>query len=130
MSALWNKYGELIRYGFFGVLTVVVNTAIYWALAPLMGDMWANTAAFFLAVQFAYMTNTKFVFRDRYTRENFLKFWSMRIGTIFLDNGGMWALLALGVHPLFSKCVVNVVVIAVNYICSKFFIFNREKQEG
>ena len=129
MRVLWDKYGELIRYGFFGVLTVVVNTAIYWALAPVLGDLWANTAAFFLAVQFAYLTNTKFVFRDRYTRENFLKFWSMRIGTIFLDNGGMWLLLALGVHPLLSKCVVNVVVIAVNYICSKFFIFNG-KQEG
>lgn len=130
MSALCRKYSELLRYGFFGVLTVVVNTAVYWLLSIHWSDLAANTVAFFVAVQFAYMTNTKFVFRDRYTKENFLKFWGMRIGTILLDNGGMWLLLELGTHRLAAKCVVNVVVIAVNYICSKCFIFNPEKREG
>lgn len=53
------------------------------------GDMVANTIAFFIAGQFDYMTNTRFVFKQKYTKENFLKFWGMRNGTIFIDNGGM-----------------------------------------
>lgn len=120
------KYREIIAYGFFGVCTVIVNTLIYYILAHSMSDMLANTIAFFLAVQFAYMTNTKFVFQQTYTKENFLKFWSMRIGTLLIDNGGMWLLLLLSCNNLIAKCVVNVIVIIVNYICSKFIVFCKK----
>lgn len=126
IKSLLKKYEELLRYGFWGVMTVAVNTALYLGFSAFMGDLAANTLAFFLAVQFAYMTNTKFVFRDKFTKKNFLQFWGMRIGTIFIDNGGMWLLLTFGMNKLAAKCAVNVVVIVLNYIFSKFFIYKKE----
>lgn len=126
IAALLKKYGELIRYGFWGVMTVVVNTLFYMGFSPALGDMAANTIAFFLAVQFAYMTNTKFVFNEKITKKNFAQFWGMRIGTIFIDNGGMWLLLATGMNNLLAKCLVNAVVIILNYIFSKFFIYRKK----
>ncbi|MEA4993369.1 MAG: GtrA family protein [Oscillibacter sp.] len=125
IKLLLKKYEELLRYGFWGVMTVLVNTVLYLGFSALMGDLAANTLAFFLAVQFAYMSNTKFVFRDKFTKKNFLQFWGMRIGTIFIDNGGMWLLLAMDCNRLLAKCVVNAIVIVLNYIFSKFFIYKK-----
>lgn len=123
---LVKKYRETLDYLFFGVLTVAVNTALFLGLDYfLKNELAANTIAFLLAVQFAYMTNTKFVFKAKFTKQNFLQFWGMRIGTIFIDNGGMWILLALGTHKLIAKCIVNIVVIILNYIFSKFFIYRK-----
>ncbi|WP_369283544.1 GtrA family protein [Oscillibacter sp. GMB15532] len=119
------KYEELLRYVFWGVMTVLVNTALYLGFSSVMGDLSANTLAFFLAVQFAYMSNTKFVFRDKFTKKNFLQFWGMRIGTIFIDNGGMWLLLSMDCNRLLAKCLINAIVIVLNYIFSKFFIYNN-----
>ena len=118
--------GETFRYLVFGVLTVVVNVAAYKLLSLVWGSMAANTAAFFIAVLFAYWTNSTFVFRAPHTWKNFLEFMGMRIGTLAIDDGGMYVLLAAGMNDLLAKCVVNVVIIAVNYLCSKFFIFKKK----
>ena len=118
--------GETFRYLVFGVLTVAVNVAAYKLLSLVWGSMAANTAAFFIAVLFAYWTNSTFVFRAPHTWKNFLEFMGMRIGTLAIDDGGMYVLLAVGMNDLLAKCVVNVVIIAVNYLCSKFFIFKKK----
>lgn len=121
------KHRETVAYLFFGGLTVVVNTVVFLGLDFfLTNEMLSNTIAFFIAVQFAYFTNTKFVFKADFTKKNFIQFWGMRIGTIFIDNGGMWILLACGTHKLLAKCIVNVVVIILNYIFSKFFIYRKK----
>ena len=40
-------------------------------------------------------------------------------------------LLLLGMHDLFAKCVVNGIIIIINYVASKWVIFRKkEKREG
>ena len=95
---------ETFRYLVFGVLTVTVNIASYRTLALCLDTLPANTIAFFIAVFFAYYTNTRFVFQVPFTKRNFLQFMGMRIGTIFLDDGGMLLLLAWGWNDLLAKC--------------------------
>lgn len=116
---------ETLRYLIFGVLTVTVNIASYRVLSLWMDTLPANTLAFFIAVFFAYYTNTRFVFQTQFTNKNFLQFMAMRIGTIFLDDGGMLLLLAWGWNDLLAKCVVNVAIIGLNYLFSKLFIFRK-----
>lgn len=114
-----------MAYLFFGALTVIVNILLFTLFDLFLGEITANTVAFMLSVQFAYMTNTKFVFQAPYTKQNFLQFWGMRIGTIIIDNGGMWVLLNMGWNKLLSKCIVNVIVIVLNYLFSKFIIYRK-----
>ena len=121
------KYEETIRYLLCGGLTVVVNTVLYMLLVLLWDDMTANTVALVLSVLFAYVTNCIFVFRQKISWMTFVKFIGMRIGTVFIDNGGMWVLLSTGVNRLISKCIVNIIIIVINYICSKFFVFTKGK---
>ena len=51
---------ETFRYLVFGVLTVTVNIASYRILSLWLDTLPANTLAFFIAVFFAYYTNTRF----------------------------------------------------------------------
>lgn len=117
---------ETLAYLVFGVLTVVVNILSYKLLSIVFGMLAANTLAFFIAVFFAYWTNSTFVFRVQHTWKNFLQFMGMRIGTLLIDNGGMYLLTFLAINDLFAKCVVNAIIIIINYVASKWIIFRKK----
>lgn len=117
--------GETFRYLIFGMLTVLVNVVSYRLLVSEFGTLAANTAAFFIAVLFAYFTNSKYVFQVPFTWKSFLEFMSMRIGTLVIDDGGMVLLTRWGWNDLLAKCVVNVVIIGLNYLFSKLLIFRK-----
>ena len=121
------RWRETIAYLFFGVLTVVVNTMLFLLLDLFLDEMVANTLAFLLSVLFAYWTNTLFVFQQRLNWKTFSAFFGMRIGTIFIDNGGMYLLLRADFGKLFSKCAVNAVIIVLNYLFSKFIIYKKKE---
>lgn len=121
-------HSETFRYLVFGLLTVTVNILSYRAMTLFLGPLPANTIAFFIAVFFAYYTNTRFVFRVPFTKKNFLQFMAMRLGTIFLDDGGMLLLLAWNWNDLLAKCFVNGVIIVLNYLFSKLLIFRMKKE--
>jgi cell wall teichoic acid glycosylation protein gtcA len=121
------KYKEFILYGIFGVLTVIVNIISFKLLSILnIPLLYANTIAFFIAVVFAYYTNTKFVFNDKFTKENFISFMSMRISTLFIDNIGLYYLVSISVDELIAKSIINIIIILINYICSKFIIYKKK----
>ncbi|RKJ54600.1 GtrA family protein [bacterium 1XD42-1] len=122
-------YSETFRYLVFGILTVVVNIAAYGILSLWMDPLSSNTLAFFLAVFFAYYTNTHFVFQASFTKKNFFQFMIMRIGTLFLDDGGMALFLFWGWNDLLAKCIVNGAIIVLNYLFSKLLIFRTKKEE-
>lgn len=126
IKKLLKKYSETIRYLIFGVLTVVVNTVLYMLLALIIDDLIANSIAFVLSVLFAYWTNCRFVFQNQMSWNTFIKFFGIRIGTIIIDDGGLWLLLQWGCNNLIAKCIVNAIVIILNYIFSKFFIFVKK----
>ena len=121
------KYKELILYGVFGILTVIVNIISFKLLLILnIPLLYANTIAFFIAVVFAYYTNTKFVFNDKFTKENFISFMSMRISTLFIDNIGLYYLVSISVDELIAKSIINIIIILINYRCSKFIIYKKK----
>jgi putative flippase GtrA len=123
------KYRETIAYLVCGVLAVIVNTVAYLGLAFFLPDILANTLAFFIAVFFAYWTNSAFVFIKKMSWATFSQFFGMRIGTILIDNGGMWFLLRFNCNNIIAKCIVNAVIIVLNYIFSKFFIFTGKRKK-
>lgn len=99
--------------------------ASYKLLDLFLDSIVANTLAFFIAVLFAYWTNSTFVFHAAHSWKNFSEFIGMRIGTLIIDDGGMWLLLQNGVNDLAAKIVVNAVIIVINYLASKLLIFKK-----
>jgi putative flippase GtrA len=129
IKRLFKRHCETIAYLFCGFFTVLVNTASYLTLALVLQDIVANTIAFFIAMIFAYWTNSSFVFKQKVSWETFVQFFCMRIGTIIIDNGLLWILLTLRCNNLIAKSIVNIIIIILNYIFSKFFIFKVKEEK-
>lgn len=120
---------EKILYLFFGALTTLVNFVCYYLFTDVirMHYMYANALAWVLAVLFAYITNRRYVFtvskKSGVVRE-VVAFFSLRGVSGVIDMLLMFVFVTLiGVNDTISKVGVNVLVVALNYLFSKFIIF-------
>lgn len=119
---------ELIFYVFFGILTTVVNIAVYFIFAEVFGVNYlvSNVIAWFLSVLFAYVTNRRWVFESK--SSDILKecglFFSGRIFSGVVDTGLMWLFIdVLAIGDMLSKIVIQVIVVVLNYVISKWIVF-------
>lgn len=135
MKELYRKYKDFIPYIFFGVLTTLVNIAIYWIMAhPLnLGVMPSTIIAWITAVLFAFFTNRKWVFHSEAhssaaIMKEMLAFFTCRLTTGVIDWGCMFIFVdLLHVNDIIIKTIANVIVIILNYAASKLIIFRHEK---
>lgn len=136
MKELYVKYKEVINYIVFGVLSMVVNFASYYLFARVLNidEVISSGLSWFCAVLFAYITNKLFVFDSKTnTAKEFLKemisFFLARILSGILCDVGTFALMVkvFGINDMIAKVVTQVMVVIVNYILSKFFIFKKKK---
>ncbi|NLM04256.1 MAG: GtrA family protein [Clostridiales bacterium] len=124
-----DKIKHYISYLVFGVLTTVVNLVIY----KLLLDMGVHytictTIAFVVAVLVAFYTNRKWVFSssnpNRDVFKEMIKFLAVRIGTYLFDLIGLIILVQfVNMDEFISKLIVNVGVVVLNYILSKWVVF-------
>lgn len=139
MKKLFEKYREIIMYLIFGVLTTLVSLISYSLLIKFLplSITAASAISWVIAVSFAFVTNKQFVFKSR-SREKktvlkeLVSFFAARgisgIVEIFLPEilfkiGLSFSL--FGVKGLVSKIIVNVIVIILNYIFSKLWVFKK-----
>lgn len=129
------KYKSLILYLIFGGLTTVINVLTYHVSYEIMGIANINSTiiAWVIAVVFAYVTNKLFVFESKKSGHEAIKeainFFACRIGTGVIEIGMMYIFVdVLAFDGTIMKLITNVVVIIVNYIASKFLIFNERKK--
>ena len=139
MIALIKKLyaNDVIRYIFFGGCTTVVNLASFFFLrqAGLQREI-ANVISVILAIVFAYVVNSKFVFLDKCETlkdhiRPFCKFISARLMTMVIEVGGVWLLVAkLGMNDMVGKFATQFIVLILNYVFSKFFVFTTGKKNS
>lgn len=128
-------HNQGIRYIFFGGCTTLVNLGSYAVLRIALGvDMTlANFIAILLAILFAYVVNKQYVFESRTENrralvKEFGSFVGMRLSTMFLEIFGVVFMSCLfGIPELWSKLLIQVAVLVLNYIFSKIFVFSDKK---
>lgn len=128
---------DVIRYIFWGGCTTLVNLVSFYLMRiaglPLMA---ANIISIILAILFAYVVNSRFVFHDSCETlkdhiQPFVKFISARLVTMVIEVGGVWLLaVVMGFHDMVAKFCTQFLVLVLNYIFSKFFIFTTGKKTG
>ena len=132
---LWLRYKELFFYAVFGVGATVINIVSYRVLANTFGKKYfliANIIAWILAFIFAFITNKLFVFESKsweaqIAMKEFVGFLSARLATGILGTVLMWLFVSvISLDDTLSKIIINILVIIINYIASKFFIFKKE----
>ena len=133
---LFIKYQEIISYLIFGVLTTVISLATYYLLVYTILDpnkgfelQIANIISWIAAVTFAYFTNRKYVFKSN--KEKRLKeafnFYLSRLSTLLIEMFLMWLLVTkLSFNDKVIKMIVQVAVIVLNYVFSKFLVFGKQ----
>lgn len=133
IRALLRRHREIVSYVFWGVMTTAVNYVSYLLLTEgLRIHYLAGTVvAWVLSVLFAYFVNKLFVFqsRDWAWRVALRELWQMvasRLFSLGLELAIMWLFVdTLRCPHTLVKLCANVVVVAVNYVLSKFIIFKK-----
>lgn len=132
----WNN--DVLRYIFFGGCTTLVNLVCYYALRlfTAINMNVANTIAVAISILFAYFVNSRFVFKSEATsfRQHFgefTKFVSARLSTMVIEVGGVWLMVDfMHINDLIAKFVIQFIVLALNYIFSKFLIFTKKEEKA
>lgn len=124
---------EIFNYLFFGVLTTIVNIGTFYLLDRVLGlqYLWANALSIILSILFAYVTNKVFVFNSktdtlRAIMNEFIMFVSFRLLSGAIDMVSMWLLVDIvAIDTIGAKLVTQFIVVVLNYIFSKFFVFKK-----
>ena len=147
IKRLWQRLlsggagAEAIRYLFFGVLTTLINWAVYFALTGLFragNDTPAlltviQGVAWVVSVLFAFLTNKRYVFRSfaraKAARKELGLFFIARVGSFLLFDQLLFQLLigGFGWPHGWVKVLTNGGVIVFNYVASKWGIFKKAK---
>ncbi len=126
------KYQELLSYLVFGVLSTVVNFAVYFPLNLIAPGIVANIPAWVAAVAFAFVTNKAFVFEnggwDRATLWPQLRdFTAARIFSLVLEEAVFLLFVqALHLPETWVKLLGQVIVVVTNYITGKLIVFKKK----
>lgn len=125
---------EIVLYLVAGVLTTIVNIISYHIFCNIIGieSLISNGIAWVLSVLFAYVANDKFVFvQEKMTKQQefkkFVKFITARLFSFGVDEAGMFLFVEIVfIHNIIAKIIMNVIVVILNYIFSKVFIFKNK----
>ena len=119
---------ELVLYVVFGTFTFLVNVVTYFLFQSVMGINYlvSNVLAWFFSVLFAYITNRTWVFESKSPEilKEMSLFFGGRIFSGVVDTVLMYLFIdVLVLGNTFSKIVVQIIVIVLNYVFSKLIVF-------
>lgn len=133
MKKLINKYKELILYGIFGVITVLINLVLYKLFLDLkIHYVAASLISYFIASLISYFFNTYFVFHSEKLNAKgeiirIVKYFVVRIWSVIVDT--LLLMLAVEVFKLdefYAKPCVSVVVILMTFILNKKLLKKKQ----
>ena len=154
MKKLFYKYKEIIVYIIFGILTTFVSWGSYaiFVNSFLFSVAVANVISWICSVAFAYVTNKIWVFESKSwkLKTEAAAFVSSRAITGVIEIFGVPLLVSTGFDNLFlklareynismkffhtegiySKIAFAVIIIVLNYVFSKLFVFQTKKSES
>ena len=127
---------SVVRYIFFGGCTTLVNLISFYILRKCGVQLTvANVISIILAILFAYVVNSRFVFQDKCETlkdhiQPFIKFISARLVTMVIEVGGVWLLVeVMHMNDMLGKFLTQFIVLALNYVFSKYFVFTTGKKK-
>ena len=125
---------ELILYTIFGNMTFIISIGAYAVFNVALGinELIANAFAWVFAVLFSYITNKKCVFRVSTPTKTaafvqMFAFFSGRFFTLIIEETIIFVFITMLSYPsMWVKLAAQVVVVVLNYIISKLFVFKNQ----
>ena len=138
---LYKKYKEIINYVIVGGLTTVVSIGSFYLVRVLifksdsqLDIQISNIISWILAVLFAFFANKKYVFESKKNGKDqfieMIKFYLSRLSTLIIEMICMWILTSLlKIDDKISKLLVQFIVMVLNYVFSKIFVFKKDEKK-
>lgn len=122
---------EAFRFGFWGVATTLYNYFSFFFLKQLMAYQIANLISIISTKILVYYTNKKFVFRTKTgLKGQMLEVFRYVLGRGFtgvVDFVGLIVLVdVFGVDDRIGKMVMIVIIMPLNYILGRVFVFQKK----
>lgn len=127
------KMKHFTIYIVFGVLATIVDFLTFYLLdkfVPILDENISNAIAIFVATVFAYVTNREYVFKSQESDKlkEFFKFFLGRMFSTVFNIVSFWIMTTFTtIDDLIIKAGISVVVVILNYIISKLFVFKEQK---
>jgi len=130
------KHKDIVLYLFFGGLTTIVSLVSFAIPIYVFGinEMIANTISWILAVAFAFFTNRIYVFNSPTKKVSHFLFqlFSFYGGRLFSFGVEMLIIYIfitkLSYNDMLIKILASFIVLAMNYIISKWIVFRKKNQ--
>lgn len=131
LKKIFMKDQEIFKYILFGVLTTVVNIAVFFLFDTVLNFSYiiANAISIIAAILFAFFTNKKYVFKAKSQSwklafKEFYLFVGLRSVSGLFDMLSMWMLVDfMNLETNLSKILTQFIIVVLNYIFSKLYIF-------
>ena len=128
---IYNNYKQIILYLIFGALTTLINIITFYICNNLFVIEYklSNIIAWTLSVIFAFVTNKTIVFSSKDKKRiayEVVSFLIARLLSLLFDMALMIFMIdVLKIDALLTKIFVNIFVVVINYLFSKFIIFRK-----
>lgn len=127
-----NQLVELIKYGFFGGITTLINLALFFLFTQMgMQYIIANTISYIIAVIINYFLNQFFVFKTTgkptaKKRTEFINFFLVRLGSLCVDNVLFFIVVdVFNINLYFGRITLSLLIIMLTFIVNKKFVFKK-----
>ena len=135
-NPFYKKRKSILLYIFFGGLTTVVSIGTFALCNSVLSitELISNVFSWIAAVTFAYVTNKIWVFHSKATGKGIIKealaFYGGRLTTLFIEELLLLVFVTLlHFNGLIIKTAAQFVVLVLNYLISKIFIFRGAEQK-
>ena len=121
---------EIILYFISGVISFLVNIAVYFLLKDVFGINYlaSNITAWFFSILVTYINNKLWVFENKSPQilNQMILFYGERIFAGVLDTSLMYLFIdILSIADLPSKIIIQFSIGFINYIFSKLVVFRK-----
>ena len=133
MNKIFNE--EVCLYIIFGIITSIINILVFYLLNIVVDYKISNIIALVITKLTAYILNKRYVFKSKCENygeliKEFISFIVFRGITLLIDYIGLIILVeVINVDKLVSKIVVTILVVIINYVTNKKYVFNKDINE-
>ncbi len=130
---VYAKHKEILLYMLFGTVATVVSIGTFFLFDKVLdiNELIANALSWVITVAVAYFTNRTWVFcshtTGREARKELFGFYSGRLLTLGIEEGMLFVFVTLlCCNSMTVKIAAQVLVLAGNYVISKWFVFKKK----
>lgn len=135
IRTIYEKYREFILYVLWGTLTTVVNYSVFYLCGPLLDAHYiaVNVLAWVTSALFAFWSNKTFVFESKSWKPAVAlpelgMFMGARLFSLSLETLLLWLCVENNLLSVrVAKIIASILVVILNYVFSKVFIFHKER---